>query len=100
MFCLPGAVPWTVETAAEEDPTISSLRPVWTSAWISVSTRNSLGSPLWTSWGLQGLWLTCVGCSSTPTRPARPVPIYWPPSTLSDFSGLNFSLQDLKKEKQ
>ena len=42
MFCLPGAVPWTVETAAEEDPTISSLRPVWTSACTSVSTRNPL----------------------------------------------------------
>ena len=32
MFCLPGAVPWTVDSAAEEDPTISSLRPVWISA--------------------------------------------------------------------
>ena len=90
MFCLPGAVPWTVETVAGEDLIISSLRPVWTSAWTSLSTRDPLDLHFRTPWGLQGLWLTCVGCSSTPTRPARPVDIYWPPSTSSDFSGLTF----------
>ena len=38
--------------------------------------------PSWTSkWGLQGLLLTCVGCSHAPTRPARPVLVFWPPST-------------------